>query len=215
VGERRVVYFLSLPRPKLAYVEGTCGHWLRPELAGEAKRECWGKTLTQNITSCYHLVTEWALSDPGDLWELMCNPGTIREGSKYPKGIGAWESELGLLPLNILKHRSPSPHFLPSLSTSTSQRHTPFIQHRLWVAPFLLVCRSRSAEQLPYSLEWRRAWIPHHSEDRLTPSGQKPHLLQAAALERGSPQLSGQIGSLPRPSLQGARRGLGLSEGGL
>lgn len=34
-----------------------------------------GKMLTQNITSCYHLVTEWALSDPGDPWELMCNPG--------------------------------------------------------------------------------------------------------------------------------------------
>lgn len=45
--------------------------------------------LTQDITSCYYLVTEWALSDPEDPWELMCNPGTIREGSKHPKGLGA------------------------------------------------------------------------------------------------------------------------------
>lgn len=53
--------------------------------------------LTQDITSCYHLVTEWALSDPEDPWELMCNPGTIREGSEHPKGLGAWVSELGFL----------------------------------------------------------------------------------------------------------------------
>lgn len=27
----------------------------------------------------------------------MCNPGTIREGNKHPKVLGAWVLELGFL----------------------------------------------------------------------------------------------------------------------